>query len=123
MRKRLFLVGLVGLAACGDDAVTAGDAAMPDASSISGCPRTPSPPDHARHVVVSRPYDTAGAQAGGYEVLDLSETGTLTRPNRLFTMGRAVTGTIAFTPDGEVGIAALDNGKLGVFRLAPDGTP
>ena len=120
MRKLVFLVGL---AACGgDDAVTTVDAPV-DASNISGCPRTPSAPDRARYVVVSRPYDAAGAQAGGYEVLGLSVTGALTRPGRLFTMGRAVTGTIAFTPDGEVGIAALDNGKLGVFRLDPSGTP
>jgi len=120
MRKLVFLVGF---AACGgDDAGTAVDAPV-DSSMISGCPRTPAAPDRARHVVVSRPYDAAGAQAGGYEVLDLSVDGTLTRPGRLFTMGRALTGTIAFTPDGEVGIVALENGKLGVFRLDASGAP
>jgi len=120
MRK---LVLVAGLAACGgDDSGAAVDAPM-DASMISGCPRTPSTPDRARHVVVSRPYDAAGAKAGGYEVLDLSVDGTLTRPGRLFTMGRSLTGTIAFTPDGEVGIAALEDGKLGVFRLDPTGSP
>jgi hypothetical protein len=81
------------------------------------------PADRDRFVAVSHPYDAAGGQAGGYEVLALSQVGALTRPGGKFTMGRAVVGTIAFTPDGEVGLAALDNGKLGVFRLDATGAP
>jgi DNA-binding beta-propeller fold protein YncE len=125
MRARLLVI--ISLAACGGSSATqpdAGDdAAIVDGST--GCPRTAAPADRARHVVVSHPYDAAGGQAGGYEVLDLAIDGTLTRPtpNRLFTMGRAVTGTIAFTPDGEVGLAATDDGKLAVFTLDATGTP
>jgi hypothetical protein len=114
------------IAACGGtDAAQPPDAPVaPDApTGPSGCPRTAAPDDRPRHVVVSHPYDAEGGQAGGYEVLELSEAGVLSRPNRTFTMGRAVVGTIAFTPDGEVGLAALDNGKLAVFRLDAAGIP
>ena len=41
----------------------------------------------------------------------------LTRPGTTFTMGRASMGQVAFTPDGEIGLVALEDGKLGVFRL------
>src|SRR5205823_6087357 len=40
-----------------------------------------------------------------------------------FTLGRATSGRIAFTPDGAIGVVAEEDGKLGVFRLADDGTP
>jgi hypothetical protein len=121
MRTR-FVALLV--AACGGTDPLGPDAATPDApEGPSGCPRSAAPADRARHVVVSHPYDAAGMPAGTFEVLELSTAGELSRPGRTFTLGRAVFGTIAFTPDGEVGLAALDNGTLGVFRLDPDGMP
>jgi hypothetical protein len=67
--------------------------------------------------VVSHPYDSAGAKSGMYEVLELSAAGALTRPGTTFEMGRASFGSIVFTPDGEVGLVATEDGKLGVFRL------
>jgi len=100
----------------GDDV---GTDATPD--SPAGCPRTPAAADRARHVVVAHPYDASGAKADTFEVLDLSDTGTLSRPGHTFTLGRATTGTIAFTPDGEIGLVALEDGSLGVFQLAADG--
>ena len=116
---------VLALAACGGSHAASVDGGGEDAApdGPAGCPRTASPVDGPRHVVVSHPYDAAGAKAGGYEVLDLSAEGVLVRPNRSFTMGRAVVGTIAFTPDGEVGLAALEDGTLGVFRLDAAGVP
>lgn len=115
------------LAACGGDGSNTDDSPTPDAAAMpdgpAGCARTPAAADRTRFVVVSHPYDAAGERAGGYEVLELSATGALTRPGRTFTMGRASFGTIAFTPDGEVGLVALEDGKLGVFRLDAAGVP
>ena len=87
------------------------------------CPRTPAPADRARHVVVSHPYDDTGAEATGYEVLDLSASGALTRPGRRFQLGRATQGAIAFTPDGKVGLVAQVDGTVGVFTLDATGVP
>lgn len=112
------------LAACGggdDPSVTPDAAPTPDGATA--CTRDPAAADRVRRVVVSHPFDAAGDPSGVFEVLDLSETGELTRPGRTFTMGRASFGTIAFTPDGELGLVALEDGTLGVFRLAADGTP
>jgi len=127
MRQLGFAI-VVGLGACGgSDGGTADDPdaqVAPDApGGPAGCPRTAAPAERARQVVVSHPYDAAGGQVGNYEVLDLSAAGALSRPDRAFTMGRAVYGTIAFTPDGEVGLVPLDNGKLAVFRLDAAGVP
>lgn len=125
MRPALaFAVALVAACGSSDSPATPDAPASPDAADgPAGCPRTAAPADRARFAVVSHPYDAAGNQAGGYEVLELSQAGALTRPGRTFTMGRAVYGSIAFTPDGEVGLVALDNGKLGVFRLDAAGAP
>ncbi|MBX3157079.1 MAG: hypothetical protein KF773_13975 [Deltaproteobacteria bacterium] len=119
------LAGVIGVVACG------GSSASPDAGATAdapeegpaGCARTEAPADRDRFVVVSHPYDAAGGQAGGYEVLGLTPAGELSRPDRRFTMGRAVDGSIAFTPDGEIGLVALENGKVGVFRLDAGGVP
>jgi hypothetical protein len=119
-----------------DDGATAGDAARdgggdgPTATDGGGdggtaCPRTPAAADRIRKVVVSHPYDSSAAKTNVWEVLDLSTTGALTRPspNVTFTMGVAMYGEVVFTPDGEVGIVAQDDGSLGVFRLDANGTP
>jgi len=124
MRHALLLATLVACGGSGTNATP--DASAPDTPAPdgpAGCARSPAPADRARFVVVSRPYDSAGMPANTFEVLELSQSGALTRPSpaRTFTLGRAVTGTIAFTPDGENGIAALEDGKLGVFHLDASG--
>src|SRR5262245_21721417 len=131
MKRRLLLVGLV--AACGgggsgdDDDQGGVDAAAADAAvdAPGGCPRVAGPEDGPRFVVVAHPYDAAGGQASEWEVLELSAGGALTRPSprRTFTMGRAPTGEIAFTPDGEVGLVAQEDGTVGVFTLDAGGVP
>jgi hypothetical protein len=108
-------------AALPDAPVAVADAALPDAGSL--CPRLPAPADRARKVVVSHPYDSGGAQAGVYEVLDLAADGTLTRPGVTFSMGRSTYGEIVFTPDGEVGLVATEDGAVAVFRFDAGGAP
>jgi len=60
-------------------------------------------------------------KANVFEVLELSATGTLTRPDRTFMMGRGAFGVISFTPDGEVGMLAQEDGSVGVFRIDAGG--
>jgi hypothetical protein len=94
-------------------------------SGSAGCPRVPGADDKPRHVVVSHPYDDNGNGAPVFEVLDLSSTGELTRaqPPRTFMLAkRASFGTVEFTPDGQIGVVALEDGSVGAFALADDGT-
>lgn len=99
------------------------DDAMPadmggDEDAGMACDRTPEPADRDRKVVVGLPFtDTQ------YEVFDLSAAGDLSQPGTTFTMGRAFEGKIQFTPDGEVGFVAQDDGTLGVFRFNDSGQP
>ena len=98
------------------DASTATDA-DPDAPT---CPRPLAPADRTRKVVVSLPYDSAGHQAPTWALWSLDTAGTLTDTGTRFTMGRATTGEVAFTPDGAIGLAVQDDGSLGVFRVDGD---
>ena len=122
------LIIVVALAACGGDSSNMSPPDAPGDGGGSGsadCPRALGPDDGVRHVVVSHPYDDAGNGAPTFEVLDLSGSGMLTRaqPPRTFTLAkRASFGTVEFTPDGEVGVVALEDGTVGAFRLAADGS-
>lgn len=109
-------------AAC--DGGGGGDSAPTDsgAADAPACVREPAAASRVRHVVISHPYADGSTKSNAWEVLDLSATGELSRPNRTFTMGRAIVGEVAFTLDGEIGVAAQEDGSLGVFRLA-DGVP
>ncbi len=119
------LVWLIALTACGGGGSDSDGMLPPDApvDGPAGCARAPGPPDRSRFVVVSHPYDAAGMKAPTYEVLAVSAAGVLSRPGVTFELGRATQGTIAFTPDGEVGLVALESGDLGVFRLDAAGMP
>ncbi|MEZ0312034.1 MAG: hypothetical protein ACAI38_09675 [Myxococcota bacterium] len=89
-----------------------------------GCARTPSPADGPRRLVVSHPFDANGDRSGAFEVLNVAPNGQLSRSGRSFTLETAAnSGTIDFTPDGQVGLVALDNGRIGVFRLDAEGKP
>jgi hypothetical protein len=74
-------------------------------------------------VVVSHPYDSQSRPANAYQVLELTASGALASTGRRFDLGRATGGEIAFTPDGEVGIVAQDDGTLGVFGFEASGAP
>lgn len=122
----LFVAACSGGAGDPLDGALGGDAVGPDAApgdAGSGCPRLPAPADRTRQVVVSHPYTAAGGQAMTYEVLALSADGALATSGTVFAMGRATWGTIAFTPDGEIGLVAQDDGTLGAFRLDGAGAP
>jgi hypothetical protein len=62
-------------------------------------------------------------QSPRWSVWRLSPDGQLSDLDHSFEMSRSLFGVVAFTPDGEIGLAAQDDGTIGVFRLAPDGTP
>jgi hypothetical protein len=106
-------------AAAPDDAAQPGDAG----ADAAACPRTPAAADRARKLVVSHPFEAAGDKAKLFEVLDVSAAGVLTRPATpvTFTMGTALDAPVVFTPDGEVGLVAQDDGTIGVFRLPAGG--
>ncbi len=103
-------------AATGDDAGGGGGD-----GGVDGCVRAPAPADRVRHAVVSHPYDGDGDPASGWEVLSVATDGALAATGTTFTMGRATGGTVAFTPDGAIGVAAQEDGSLGVFALSPGG--
>lgn len=123
------------LDAHGGDALIAGDGGVDgqasdgpkvgDAGSDLGpqpCPRLAGPADKPRFVVVSHPFAGAGQKATDFEVLALSAEGVLSSTGTHFSLGVAVDGRIVFTPDGEIGVVAQDDGTLGVFRLTAEGT-
>ena len=95
-----------------------GDADIPD-----DCPRRPGEADRTRYVVISHPYTPEGTDGTSYEVLELSAAGELSQTGRTFEMGRSPFGTITFTPDGELGLVAQDDGTVGVFALDEAGEP
>lgn len=94
----------------------------PKADLASDC-RAPAPENRVRRVVISLPYDDDAMRAEVYGVMPLAEDGTLGAITARFKMGRAFGGPIRFTPDGSLGFVAQEDGTVGVFRLAPDGTP
>ncbi|HEU5055144.1 MAG TPA: hypothetical protein VFU21_01405, partial [Kofleriaceae bacterium] len=81
----------------------------------------PAPADRVRHAVVSHPYTDDGSPASSWEVLSIDVGGELAATGTTFAMGRATGGSVAFTPDGAVGVAAQEDGTLGVFTLSAGG--
>jgi hypothetical protein len=105
------------------DGSTSGDGGGLDGGEPR-CPRTPAPADRERRVVVTHPYVSAGVYSGRAAVYTLATTGELTATGATFEVSdRVLDGEIAFTPDGEIGIVALDDGNLGVFSLDDAGNP
>jgi hypothetical protein len=117
---------LAVVAACGggggdDDGAGDPDAGGGDVDAAVACERMPSPDaDAVRHGVVSFPYAASQMPASTYEVFTLDASGAITLGGASFEMGRSTIGTIVFTPDGELGFVAQEDGSLGVFRLAGD---
>lgn len=92
----------------------------------AGCPRALAPADRTRYLVASHPFPSDGGSRDDlYEVFSVSPSGAVASTGRFFRMGRAndYTSPIVFTPDGVVGIAAQENGTLGVFTLDSAGVP
>jgi hypothetical protein len=103
----------------GSQAADGGVDGAPDASSPDAevCSRAPRPADRERRVVVSHPYDTEGGDSDLFEAWPMTAGGTISFGGATFAMGRTTLGRIAFTPDGEVGLLAQEDGTLGVFRI------
>lgn len=110
---------------CGEpEEIAPGDAAAGDPDPGT-CPRTPKAADRTRYVVAGHRNDQAN-DSRIFELYALSQSGILSFTGTTFMLGnRAQLGSeIVFTPDGEIGIVALDNlpntnngGTLGVFRI------
>lgn len=134
--------------ACGDDgssgsggkdtssggATTGGSGGVGGASGAAGpgggggqggapCHDARGPADLQRFVVIGHPYDASSSPAQDYEVLTLTPSGELEKTGKRFAMGRPADKPIVFTPDGALGFAVQADGSIGVFALAPDGTP
>lgn len=119
--KRVF--SCILLVACGGGDTAPGDSASDAPPDGPACARPTAPADRVRQVVISHPYDAASMKSNAWEVLDLSQTGELSRPGRTFTMGRSYIGEVAFTPDGKIGLAPQEDGSLGIFKLDDAGVP
>lgn len=123
-RPALLLFAILGIGVgCtqGDDD---DDMASPSPSPTNPCPRLPAASDRTRYVVVSHPYAASGMPASEWEVVALDASGVLSSATvATFTMGRATGGEVVFTPDGEVGLTAQQDGTLGVFALDSSGSP
>lgn len=126
MRNWLSIALTVGVAACGGGGGGGDDGGDDDVDASVGidaaaCVRMPSGnPDAVRRGVVSLPYTAGGGQANTYRVFQLDASGAITFTNTTFEMSRSFLGTVAFTPDGEIGVVAQDDGSLGVFRFVAD---
>jgi hypothetical protein len=101
-----------------------GEARVADAAADGGrrCERAPAPADRERFVVVSHYFDADGVEDDRYQVLSLSEDGELSHTGETFRMRTATRGRIVFTPDGQVGYVAQEDGSLGIFQLSEDGS-
>ena len=121
-------LAVVGCGGGGSDDPAAGDAGVAaDAggggsdAGADGCVREPAPADRVRFAVVSHPYDDEGSAASQWEVLSVGADGAVAATGTTFAMGRATGGSVAFTPDGAVGVAAQEDGSLGIFTLSSGG--
>jgi hypothetical protein len=102
----------------------AGQDGLLSTDGATACPRLPTADDAERSIVVAHPYAaTTGMKATDYERLLLDGSGAITRPGHHFSMGRAAFGNVVFTPDGELGFVAQEDGSIGSFRLRPGMTP
>lgn len=108
----------------GSVAGAGGSSAGKAGAAGGGCVRAQKPADRDRFVVVGHPSGFApGQKAIDWEVLALSKTGTLSRPNTHFSMGVPADARVTFSPDGEIGYALQDDGTIGIFQLSETGAP
>ena len=101
------------------DTAGADDTAQPSGST--GCRSIPRDADAPRVVLVSLPYTDDLGESPAWALLTL-EDGVLLDSGDRIDLGRDRGGGMAFTPDGSIGITALDEGTLGVVAVAEDGS-
>ncbi len=124
-RTAILSLGLLCLACnppvADDDDATGDDDTTPE---VEGCRAEPLPADRDRWVVTSLPYGPGADQADTWSAYPLTSGGDLLDDGVAFSMGRATGGQLVFTPDAEVGLAAQDDGSLGVVLFpGGDGEP
>jgi len=99
-----------------------GDSTASDTGTVpDGCRSTPRDADAPRVALVSLPYTDDLDPSADWAVLDVGPDGLTDRGTRV-PLGWDRGGGLAFTPDGSIGITALDDGTLGVVAVEPDGT-
>ncbi len=105
-----------------DDSGIPGDDDDFDGPVWEGCRAVAQAADRDRLVVVSLPDGPSAEQTDTWAAMTLSADGTLVDDGARFEMGRATDGEVVFTPDGQVGLVAQDDGTVGVFLARPDGS-
>ncbi len=89
-----------------------------DASTL--CHNTPQAENTERALIVSHPFGPNSTKTGLHEVLKLSSDGKMATTGIIFTLGGASRRNVAFTPDGKVGLVALEDGNIGTFIVETD---
>ena len=124
-KRWIAVAALVAAAACSgpeSDAPIGGD--DDDDDGTTPCPRELAPENRIRYGAVSFPYDANADPSNRYQVIEVDMDGDVVPvQGATFEMGRTSFGEIVFTPDGEVGLVAQEDGTLGVFVLDGEGSP
>jgi hypothetical protein len=105
-----------------DDSGVTDDDDDDDGPVWDGCRAERQAADRDRLVVVSLPYGAGAEQASTWAAMTLTADGALLDDGARFEMGRAMGGEVVFTPDGQVGLVAQEDGSVGVFLASTDGT-
>lgn len=80
-----------------------------------GCRADGGDPDKDRAVLVAFPYTAGGGQADAWGAWSLNADALLMQDSRRLDLGRAAMGEMVFTPDGQIGLAPLEDGSLLVY--------
>ncbi|MFT7520681.1 MAG: hypothetical protein ACI9MC_002832 [Kiritimatiellia bacterium] len=86
----------------------------------AACHTVPMSPVAPRHLVVAQPYNADFSQSQLWHVFQVLADGELARTDT-FEMGRAFSGAVRFTPDGQIGAVPQDDGTIGLFSLDAKG--
>src|SRR5689334_20254533 len=112
------------LAACTSEPsgspITPGDAARTGGDAAESCPRLAQAADRARTIVIGHPYNDGAVgdnRSSAFARWELSEAGDISGPTAVFDLGTTFDHDVVFTPDGEIGLVAEDDGAVGVVRL------
>ncbi len=126
MRTRS-LLPLLALAACTgdparpppDDTAAAGDDTGGGDTGVAaeGCRATPRAADRDRVVLVSLPIDEDLNRVPVWAELSLDASGALIDTGGRLTLGPALSGAMAWTPDGSIGLMPLEDGTIGVVSV------
>lgn len=115
------VVAVFFVAACSGGGDDVGD--DDDDDGATGCPRAFAAENRTRYGAIGLPYTAASEQANTWEIVALSATGGVSFGGASFEMGRQPLGEVVFTPDGQVGLVAHDDGTIGVFTVSSNGVP